>query len=155
MDRVLHTTQVLPLPRAEVFAFFAEAGNLQRITPPELHFSIATPGAIAMAVGTLIEYRLRLFGVPFGWRTRIAVWDPPRRFVDVQLRGPYAVWVHTHTFTELPGAHGPRTLMDDHVRYRLPWRPVGELAAPLVRRQLERIFAYRRAAVQALLLPPR
>jgi ligand-binding SRPBCC domain-containing protein len=148
MDHVLHTTLELPLPVEGVFPFFAEAGNLQRITPSELGFEILTPEPVEMRRGTLLDYRLSLFGVPFRWRTEIAAWDPPHGFIDVQLSGPYAVWEHTHAFA--PTAVG--TLIDDQVRYRLPLSPLGDVAYPLVRHQLARIFAYRQQAVTAALL---
>jgi len=151
MEHELHTTLELPLRVDEVFTFFADAGNLQRITPPELHFEILTPLPVEMGRGTLLEYRLGLFGVPFRWRTRIAAWDPPHGFVDVQLSGPYAVWEHTHVF--VPTDAG--TLIDDHVRYRLPLSPLGEVAYPVVRRQLDRIFSYRQAAVRGALVDGR
>lgn len=144
---ILNTQQLLPLSPPDVFPFFAEAANLERITPPELRFHIVTPGPIRMQVGTLIEYRLHLFGVPFPWLTRISQWDPPHSFVDEQLRGPYRRWVHTHSFQPL--AEG--TLMTDQVVYQLPFFPLGELAYPLVRRQLQRIFAYRRQTIAQLL----
>jgi ligand-binding SRPBCC domain-containing protein len=153
MEHVLHTSLELSLPPEAVFPFFAEAGNLERITPPELRFQILTPLPVEMGKGTLLEYRLSLFGIPFRWRTEIAAWEPPLRFVDVQLRGPYALWEHTHTFTQTPAG---TTLVDDRVRYRLPLSPLGDLAFPLVRRQLERVFTYRQEAVRAALLtsPP-
>jgi ligand-binding SRPBCC domain-containing protein len=146
---LLLTQQSLPLAPGEVFPFFADAANLERITPPELHFRIITPGPIVMQRGTLIEYRLRLFGVPFTWLTRIAHWDPPRSFIDEQLWGPYRQWVHTHTFT--PVDRG--TLMEDRVVYQLPFFPLGEAAFPLVRWQLQRIFAFRRRTIARLLGP--
>ncbi len=120
---------------------------MERITPPELHFRIITPGPILMEVGTLIQYRLRLFGVPFTWLTRIALWEPPDCFMDEQLHGPYRQWEHTHTFR--PWAGG--TLMTDRVVYRLPFWPLGEAVLPLVRRQLGRIFSYRRRTIARLL----
>jgi len=148
MDHELHATLELPLPIDEVFAFFAEAGNLERITPPELRFEILTPLPLEMRRGTLLEYRLGLFGVPFRWRTEIAAWDPPHGFIDVQLKGPYAIWEHTHVFA----ATETGTLIDDRVRYRLPLSPLGDVALPVVRRQLARIFAYRQAALRGALL---
>jgi len=126
----------------DVFAFFADAGNLEAITPPWLGFEIVTPRPIEMQVGTLIEYRLRLHGLPIHWLTRIEVWEPGLRFVDQQLRGPYALWHHTHEFTAAPDGAG--TVMRDTVRYALPCGPLGELAHRLVvRRDLDRIFAFR------------
>lgn len=122
-----------------VFRFFADAGNLEVLTPPELHFRILTPLPIEMGEGARIAYQLRLFGVAFGWRTRISVWEPGRRFVDLQERGPYRLWEHEHVFE----ADGGRTRVGDRVRYELPLQPLGELAHPIVRRQLDRIFAYR------------
>lgn len=146
-SHLLQTQQWLPRPPAAVFPFFADAFNLELIMPPELQFHIATPGPICMQVGTLIAYRLRLFGVPFTWLTRIALWEPPHHFIDEQLAGPYRLWVHTHTFS--PWAGG--TFMTDRVVYQLPLFPLGELALPLVKLQLQRIFAYRRQIIAQLL----
>ncbi|MGI8622701.1 MAG: SRPBCC family protein [Solirubrobacteraceae bacterium] len=129
----------------DVFGFFADAGNLEAITPPWLHFEIVTPHPVEMGRGTLLEYALRLHGLPIDWLTRIEVWEPGVRFVDQQLRGPYALWHHTHEF-EATGDGG--TLMRDTVRYALPGGPLGELAHGLVvRRDLARIFDFRRAEV--------
>ncbi len=144
MPYVLERSQRVALPVEAVFAFFAEARNLEAITPPWLGFRVVTPGAIAMREGALIDYRLRLHELPMRWRTRIAVWDPPRRFVDVQVRGPYSLWEHTHSFEPVDGGVEIR----DRVRYALPLGPLGRLAHALfVRRDLERIFDFRARAV--------
>lgn len=143
----------IPRPRGEVFHFFAAAENLERITPPELRFRIVTPGPIRMEAGTLIDYRLSLWGLPFPWRTEIVEWDPPRSFADSQVAGPYHTWIHRHEFDEDDGAveEGGGTLMTDVVRYRLPLWPLGEGALPLVAHQLRRIFRYRAEAIRRLL----
>lgn len=145
---LLQASMHLPQPREVVFDFFADAANLEAITPAELQFHIVTSLPIAMQAGAIIDYALRLRGVPFRWRTRIALWEPPRRFVDVQERGPYALWEHAHTFSEAPDGG---TLVQDTVRYRLPLGSLGGLALPLVRRDLGRIFGYREVRVRQLL----
>ena len=147
-DHVLRTTLRLAVPKDRVFAFFADATNLARITPPDVSFRIRTPLPITFRVGTLIDYSIGLHGVPMRWRTRIASWRPGEEFVDEQLRGPYARWVHRHTFRD-DGAGG--TVIDDEVQYRLPLGRLGNLAHPLVRRQLRHIFAYRTVVVKRLL----
>ncbi len=128
----------------EAFAFFADALNLEAITPPWLAFRVITPGPIRMGPGTRIEYRLRLHRVPIRWLSEIAVWEAGRRFVDVQVEGPYRLWEHTHTFEPDDGG----TLIRDRVRYSLPHGPLGAVAhRAFVRRDLARIFEYRRRAV--------
>jgi ligand-binding SRPBCC domain-containing protein len=131
------------------FAFFADAGNLQHLTPPWLDFAVVTPRPIAMRRGTLIDYRIRLHGIPIRWRTEIVEWAPPHRFVDLQLRGPYRLWEHTHTFTAGDGG----TYVEDTVRYR----PLGGALVNLfVARDLDRIFRYRQAeTLRALDVPAR
>jgi ligand-binding SRPBCC domain-containing protein len=147
-EHVLTRSLEIDLPREEVFAFFSDAANLERITPPELGFHIVTPQPIELECGALIDYKINLHGIPLTWRTEITVWDPPNAFVDTQLRGPYSQWIHRHTFTELSA---DRTLIEDEVRYRLPLEPFGDLAHFLVRGQLERIFEFRQTAVAELL----
>lgn len=147
-EHVLIRSLEIDLPREEVFAFFADAVNLERITPPELGFNIITPQPIEIERGSLIDYKLSLHGIPMKWRTEISVWDPPFEFVDRQLRGPYAQWIHRHTFTELDR---DKTLIEDEVRYRLPFEPLGDIAHFIVRRQLDYIFDHRQKAVDEIL----
>ena len=143
----------IPRPRTEVFPFFAAAGNLERITPAELRFRIETPTPIEMRRGTLIDYRLGLWGTRFRWRTEITEWDPPRSFTDTQIRGPYHTWVHHHLFEEEAADEegDVATIMTDEVRYRLPFWPLGEVALPVVARQLRRIFRHRAGVIRRLL----
>jgi ligand-binding SRPBCC domain-containing protein len=142
----LRVSMSLPRERERVFAFFAEASNLERITPPALRFHAVSPRPVIMQEGTRIEYHLRLYGWPFTWVTRIACWDPPRMFVDEQIAGPYREWIHTHRFHEREAA----TVIEDQVRYRLPLYPWGEAAYPLVRWQLQQIFAFRQRAIKEI-----
>ena len=136
------------LPRAEIFDFFADAGNLERITPPELNFHIDTPQPFEIKKGALIDYRLKLRGFPVRWQTVISVWNPPFEFVDEALRSPYKQWIHRHTFTEI---ETNKTLIEDEVKYRLPLEPLGDLAHWFVRRELNYIFDFRQKAVKKLL----
>lgn len=147
-EYVLKREITIARPRAEVFEFFANAENLERITPPELGFDITTPTPIEMRVGTLIEYTLSLRGIPVKWRTEISKWDPPYEFIDRQLSGPYKQWIHRHVFSETPDGG---TLIEDDVRYRLPLEPLGDIAHFIVRRELDRIFDFRQKAVAELL----
>lgn len=131
-----------------VFDFFSRARNLEALTPPWLRFDVVTPEPIEMRPGTVIDYRLRMHGVPLRWRTLIETWQPQRMFVDRQLRGPYRLWHHTHEFEE----HPQGTIVRDHVRYGIPLGPIGSLARALfVRRDLERVFDFRQQAVVRLL----
>jgi len=140
----------LKLDRVSVFDFFSDAGNLERITPPELRFRIVTLQPIQIRQNTRIDYQLRLYGIPFSWQTEITFWNPPHKFIDSQIRGPYRSWIHTHHFQEADGG----TLMHDRVEYKLPFSPFGELLFPLIQRQIKRIFSYRKTAILQILGSP-
>ena len=144
MEHILKRSQIIARPRAEVFEFFSDAGNLERITPPQLKFQILSPQPIEMKRGARIDYRLQLYGVGLTWKTEITQWNPGVDFVDTALKSPYQQWIHLHTFRD--GEAGA-TVMDDCVRYRLPFEPFGEVAHLVVRKQLEMIFAYRRKII--------
>jgi ligand-binding SRPBCC domain-containing protein len=145
----VETRCLLPRPLAQVFPFFSDPANLERLTPPWLRFEVLGKPGRAHA-GQVIDYRLRLRGLPLRWRTLITHWEPPRRFVDVAVQSPYGLWHHEHRFE----ARGRQTLMTDRVHYSLPLAPLGDwLAARYVRADVERIFAYRSQAVQALFPP--
>jgi ligand-binding SRPBCC domain-containing protein len=124
---------------AEIFPFFADAKNLATVTPPWLHFEILTPGRIEMGIGTLIDYRISLHGIPLRWRTKITAWEPPFRFVDEQVKGPYRRWIHEHRFAE----SGAGTLCHDQVRYAILGGPIVQRL--LVEPDVKRIFAFREA----------
>lgn len=136
-----HSEQLVPSPVGEVFAFFSDANNLEGITPRQLNFHILTPGSIRLEAGARIDYQLKLYGIPLKWATLIESWEPPHEFVDVQLRGPYRVWRHTHRFL----AEGAGTRIVDDVDYELPLVfPLGRLVDALwTRREVARIFGYR------------
>lgn len=125
-------------PRAEVFDFFADARNLEFITPPWLKFNVLTPTPIAMRVGALIDYKLKVRGFPMRWQSEITAWEPPHRFIDEQRRGPYRLWIHEHTFVEQDGG----TLVSDRVEYAVPGGAI--VRRLFVAPDLEKIFAFRR-----------
>jgi len=145
MNHVVEREQFVPRPLHEVFSFFADAANLERITPPKLHFRILSRLPVDMHPGAVIDYQLSLFGVPFRWRTLIESFDVGRQFIDVQLRGPYRSWRHVHDFESVAGG----TRMRDRVDYEMPLGPLGEVAnVVFVTRQVEDIFDFRRNVIQ-------
>lgn len=132
--QILHRSAFVPKPVEEVFPFFAKAANLTKITPSWLDFEILTPEPIEMREGLVIDYRIRLRGIPMRWRSEISVWNPPHSFVDEQLKGPYRLWVHEHKFEPMDGG----TKITDHIRYAV-WG--GALIERIfVRPDLKRIF---------------
>ena len=134
----------LPKSREEIFPFFGDAYNLEELTPKWMNFSVLTPAPIDMHEGTLIDYKLRLRGVPIRWRTKITCWEPPFRFCDEQLKGPYRFWKHEHTFEDVEGG----CLCRDQVDYAVPG---GKFIHWLVvRRDVEKIFAYRSEVLRRL-----
>ena len=148
-DFELERTQAIARPPDAVFAFFSDPANLEAITPPWLRFRIVEAPS-RLARGSRLSYRLRLFGVPIRWRTEIVDWTPPRSFTDVQLSGPYRLWMHTHRFGPAPGG----TEVYDNVRYRVPGGPLAPLAQRLlVAGWLDEIFDYRCERLEELLGP--
>lgn len=146
-EHILERKQIIRRPRAEVFEFFADAGNLERITPPELNFRILTPQPIDVRKGALIDYQLKLRGIPITWKTEITEWNPPHDFVDTALKSPYKQWIHLHTFED--GGAG-ETVMRDQVRYRLPLEPLGDIAHFYVKKELAYIFDYRYKVIEEI-----
>jgi ligand-binding SRPBCC domain-containing protein len=144
----LRTETWVSTPRHSVFPFFAEAANLQSLTPPWVHFVIRSPQPIAMHQGTRIAYSIRLHGLPVPWHSEITVWQPPDRFVDEQRRGPYRRWTHTHLFADERGG----TRLIDEVEFEVV---AGWLVGPLVRRDLRQIFTYRHHALMLAFNQPR
>ncbi len=152
MREHLHESQTtIPAARDEVFAFFSDAGNLTRLTPPSLGFEILSPTPVPMRDGALIDYKIRLHGWPMRWRTRINRWRPSFEFEDEQMSGPYRSWIHRHSFSDAPDGG---TVMHDRVRYALPFPPFGELALPFVRAEIRGIFAYRQSAIASIFPGP-
>ena len=134
----------LARPLSEVFPFFSDARNLEALTPPWLRFEVLTPRSIEMKPGALIDYRLKVRGIPMSWRSEITVWEPPYRFVDEQRNGPYSLWIHEHRFREEDG----ETICEDKIRYAVPGGAL--VNALFVKRDVEKIFAFRRAAMLRL-----
>lgn len=149
-EYTIYRKLILDLPLEQVFSFFADAGNLERITPPELNFHIVTPQPIELKKGTLIDYKLKLRGIPLTWKTVISEWNPPYSFTDEALKSPYKQWIHRHTFEKLEDG---QTQIEDAVKYRLPFEPFGDLGHFLVRRELEYIFDFRNKTVAEILSP--
>ncbi len=149
-DHVLEWRVWLPRPRVEVFAFFADPAAPERLAPPWLAVRLLSPAA-SLAAGAVLDYRLRWLGIPLRWRSYVREYDPPARFVDVQVQGPCDRWEHRHLFVE----EGGGTWVEDRVTYRLPLGPLGALVERLVvRRQLAAAWEHRRHRIAALLAPP-
>jgi ligand-binding SRPBCC domain-containing protein len=144
---VLKRSQWVPQQVEDVFAFFSDAANLELLTPPWLRFKIITPGPIEMRTNTLIDYRLNLHGIPLCWQTKIVCWKPPYRFEDLQVKGPYRLWHHTHTFEAVDGG----TLLSDCAEYALPLGLLGRLIhAMSVGRSVRSIFDFRNAKIREI-----
>lgn len=140
LPKEIRTITRIPKPLTEVFEYFSKAENLNNLTPPELNFKILTPLPISMQKGRIIDYRIRLMGIPFGWKTEIAEWNPPHGFVDNQLKGPYQLWHHSHLFREVDG----ETEMTDIVRYHSKgWLLAPFLHKLFVDQKVKEIFEYR------------
>lgn len=139
--------QFVPRPLDEVFDFFSKAENLERLTPAWLNFRILSVEPSPIRKGTLIRYSLRWRIFPIRWTTEILVWEPPHRFIDLQLKGPYKLWRHEHTFV----AEGSGTRIRDEIQYSLPFGVIGRIAHKLkVKNDVEAIFAHRKEVVRKL-----
>jgi ligand-binding SRPBCC domain-containing protein len=143
----LQTQLWLPQPREEIFNFFSDPSNLDRLTPPWLHFEVLTPKSVEMNAGTLLDYRLRLHGIRLRWQSEISVWEPPNRFIDRQTKGPYRQWVHEHNFS----AHQGGTLVGDSVTYSVPGGRI--IQKLLVAPDLDRVYGYRHKILKELFNP--
>ena len=140
----LNSHQFIHAPIEKVFSIFSKPENLENITPERLHFTIHTPSPIPMNVGQIIDYTIRIRGIPMHWRSRIASYDPPNHFIDEQIKGPYSIWHHTHTFVDKDGG----TYIIDHVKYKIPFGFIGKIANSVwVSRDLNSIFSYRKKAI--------
>ena len=145
----LSSTTIIPRPLSEVFDFFSKAENLDKLTPTYLKFKIATPLPIKMEVGTLIDYQLKLHGIPFSWKTKITKWKPPFLFEDSQLQGPYKIWIHEHKFEEVNGV----VHMHDYLQYESPgWFLEPVINALYVKKNVESIFNYREQALKEIFM---
>ena len=149
----LQFTQFIAHPRSEVFSFFSELSNLERITPPWLHFKILNPLPCTVKTGSLVNYRLKILGISIHGQAEIEEFEPDDFFTDIQRRGPYRHWHHLHRFVEVDGG----TLIEDHIQYRLWGGPLGWLTNRLfTQRTLKKVFAFRKQTIESLLLesPP-
>jgi ligand-binding SRPBCC domain-containing protein len=147
LEHILRREQWIPAPLREVFSFFSEARNLDRITPPWLHFNVLTETDAQLSAGTLIYYKLAWYGIPLRWTSLIEEWREPNLFIDVQVQGPYRLWHHVHTFEQREGG----TLIQDTVHYAVPMGALGDFFAGwLVKRDVKRIFDYRATKISAL-----
>ena len=147
----LHREQKIPASLPEVFAFFSEARNLKNLTPPWLRFELVEQRERELKAGTLIRYQLAWNSLRLKWTTRIEEWQPPKLFIDIQLKGPYRLWRHCHSFWPCDGG----TLMKDEVHYALPMGALGEvIAGKVVRRDLERVFDFRAQQIAAIFPAP-
>jgi ligand-binding SRPBCC domain-containing protein len=149
-DMNLHTLkyeQYIDRPIGEVFEFFSGPENLAHIARASLGFVILTPSPIEMRVGALISYTIRIAGIRVRWTSMITQYEPPNRFIDEQLKGPYTFWHHTHSFRQ----HGGGTLIIDEVKYAIPFGFIGEIVRRMfVRRQLDKIFSYRASVIEKI-----
>jgi hypothetical protein len=146
LDHYFSAKQFIPRERSEIYPFFTEAQNLETLTPPWLHFQVKKQSTTLLQEGTLIDYQLKIHGIPAKWRTLISHWNPDQGFVDEQLKGPYRKWHHVHTFETIPGG----TLISDDVTFRLPGWIFGRLLLPFIQRDIEKIFQYRQEKIQEL-----